>query len=88
MFPDAEADADIDINIDDADDTPSTTQVGGGPVVQYNESSGAINITCKGISVCNPVTIINEKGGKKVKLDKLDKAAAKGRKKAGKNWSD
>ncbi|KAK4043702.1 hypothetical protein C8A01DRAFT_32231 [Parachaetomium inaequale] len=79
MFPDADTDA-------DADDT--TTQVGGGPQVQYNEPSGAINITCKGISVCNPVTIINEKGGKRIKLEKLDKAAAKGRKKAGKNWKD
>ncbi|KAK4152247.1 hypothetical protein C8A00DRAFT_16439 [Chaetomidium leptoderma] len=48
---------------------------------------GLINITCKGIGVCNPVTIIKEKDGKKIKVDKVEKlhkAAENAKKKAGK----
>lgn len=33
-------------------------------------SESNINITCKGISVCNPVTIFNEKGAHKIHFDK------------------
>lgn len=57
-------------------------QIGGLEVVT-NSETGFTNITCKGISVCNPVTVINEKGGKKIKPGKLDKAAEKAKKKAG-----
>ncbi|KAL2199894.1 hypothetical protein P885DRAFT_58089 [Corynascus similis CBS 632.67] len=57
---------------------------GNGPQVQYSErgDGGTIfNITCKGISVCNPVTIVNDRSSRRLQLDKLDKAAAKRRKK-------
>ncbi|KAK4252239.1 hypothetical protein C7999DRAFT_26961 [Corynascus novoguineensis] len=57
---------------------------GNGPQVQYSERGNggtSFNIICKGISVCNPVTIVNDRGGRRRKLDKLDKAAAKRRKK-------
>ncbi|KAH6845327.1 hypothetical protein B0I37DRAFT_355808 [Chaetomium sp. MPI-CAGE-AT-0009] len=53
----------------------------GGLEVQHTESGG-IHITCKGISVCNPVTIINGKGGRRINLAKLEKAVEKARKKA------
>ncbi|KAG7292487.1 hypothetical protein NEMBOFW57_002522 [Staphylotrichum longicolle] len=39
------------------------------------------NITCKGISVCNPVTVFNEKGARRMKWSKIEKAM---RQKAGK----
>lgn len=42
-----------------------------------SDEHGFTNITCKGISVCNPVTVISTKDGKKIKLDKLDKADKK-----------
>ena len=38
-----------------------------------SDDHGFINITCKGISVCNPVTVISTKDGKKIKLDKADR---------------
>jgi hypothetical protein len=52
-----------------------------------SDEHGFTNITCKGISVCNPVTVISGKDGKKIKLlDKLDKADRKKNKKKFKSW--
>jgi hypothetical protein len=52
-----------------------------------SDERGFVNITCKGISVCNPVTVISTKDGKKIKLlDKLDKADRKKNKKKFKGW--
>jgi hypothetical protein len=52
-----------------------------------SDEHGFTNITCKGISVCNPVTVISGKDGKKIKLlDKLDKADRKKNKKKFKGW--
>ncbi|KAK3301022.1 uncharacterized protein B0H64DRAFT_438134 [Chaetomium fimeti] len=56
----------------------------GGLAVQHSTESGGIHITCKGISVCNPVTIINGNGGRRFKLSKLEKAEEKRRKKEAK----
>jgi hypothetical protein len=53
-----------------------------------DEHGGLVNITCKGISVCNPVTVYNGKGGKNLgKIYKdADKAAKKGDKAGKKGW--
>jgi hypothetical protein len=53
-----------------------------------SDEHGFINITCKGISVCNPVTVISTKDGKKIKLDKLDKLDKADRKKNKNKFKD
>lgn len=44
------------------------------------------NITCKGISVCNPVTVFNEKGARRMKWSKIEKAMRKKADKKTKAW--
>ncbi|KAL1841252.1 hypothetical protein VTJ49DRAFT_7254 [Mycothermus thermophilus] len=36
-----------------------------------SDDRGSIHITCKGISVCNPVTVVHSKDGKSISLDAL-----------------
>ena len=50
-----------------------------------NETSFT-NITCKGVSVCNPVTVFNEKGAKRIKWSKIEKAMRKKAEKKTKDW--
>ncbi|KAK4141823.1 uncharacterized protein C8A04DRAFT_30514 [Dichotomopilus funicola] len=58
------------------------------PQNQGGEGQEAVGFTifCKGISVCNPVTIINGKGGRKLKIDKLEKFGRKSKGKLGEKF--
>ncbi|EAQ92662.1 predicted protein [Chaetomium globosum CBS 148.51] len=47
---------------------------GAGGLDVHHTDSGGIQIICQGISVCNPVTIVNGKGGKRIDLAKWGKA--------------
>ena len=64
--------------------TATEAEDGAGGLDVHHTDSGGIHIICKGISVCNPVTIVNGKGGKKIDFAKVQKAAAKSREKAAK----
>jgi hypothetical protein len=61
--------------------TATEVEDGAGGLDVHHTDSGGIHIICKGISVCNPVTIVNGKGGRRIDLAKLEKAAAKSREK-------
>jgi hypothetical protein len=61
--------------------TATEAEDGAGGLDVHHTDSGGIHIICKGISVCNPVTIVNGKGGRRIDLAKLEKAAAKSREK-------
>lgn len=53
---------------------------------QQGQEAVGFTIFCKGISVCNPVTIINGKGGRKLKIDKLEKIGRKNKGKLGEKF--
>jgi hypothetical protein len=59
-----------------------------GPTDSGDEHSGLVNITCKGISVCNPVTVYNGKDSKGLGTvyKEAGKAARKGNKAGKKSW--